>query len=859
MTVTTTGRLPRDAHETGYDVAIIGAGVVGCAIARELARHPLRVALVEAADDVGKGTSKANTAILHTGFDATPGTLEARLVRDGYRLLSGYAAEAGIPVRRVGALLVAWDAEQLAALPQLAAKAERNGYHATRLLDAAELRRREPHLGPGALGALEVPDESVICPWTTVIGYATQAVRAGVDLHLGCRVHGVGGQRGRGSGGGAWHEILTDRGTLRARHLVNAAGLRSDEIDRLLGHDAFTVTPRRGQLMVFDKSARRLVRHIVLPVPTALGKGVLVAPTVFGNVLLGPTAEDLADKSATQSTEAGLAFLRAHGARVLPELLAEEVTAVYAGLRAATEHDDYQIHAHPEQRYVAVGGIRSTGLTGSLAIAAHVVGLLAAGGLTLGAPRELPPVRMPALGDASPRPFERPELIAADPEYGTVICPCERVTRGEVRDALASTVPPAGLDGLRRRTRVAAGRCQGTRCAAAVRALCEARTPAAATDDDTAATRPAPATAPDGADAVGPVERSVDVLVVGAGAAGLAAAGALAAAGVGRVEVLEQQPSAGGVLRYAPWACGAWPDPRAPRRAPAGREAARRLLDAATGAGALVRTGWTVTGWAGPLTLAATGPGGRELITARAVVLATGARERPRAARGVPGARGEGVFTGEGALRALDEPGQLLGATAVVVGSADDAGYRVAGALRQAGTRPVALVGAPSLGPSPWRALTRLGWGVPVLGDAAVTELTGAGGRVTGVRLRRADGAMAQLDCAAVVFCGSWVPENELAAAAGLAVAADLGRPAVDAEGRTSHPGVFAVGGLPHPAGPGRRTGPRHAAARARALATAVAQHLAGAPWPPSAAPHPTPDARDEAATGGAARRTTVD
>ncbi|MEU3961533.1 FAD-dependent oxidoreductase [Streptomyces buecherae] len=349
----------------------------------------------------------------------------------------------------------------------------------------------------------------------------------------------------------------------------------------------------------------------------------------------------------------------------------------------------------------------------------------------------------------------------------------------------------------------------------------------------------------------------MDVLVVGAGAAGLAAAGALAAAGVGRVEVLEQQPSAGGVLRYAPWACGAWPDPRAPRRLPAGREAARRLLDTATGAGALVRTGWTVTGWAGPLTVAATGPGGREVITARAVVLATGARERPRAARGVPGARGEGVFTGEGALRALHEHGQDLGATAVVVGSADDAGYRVAGALRQAGTRPVALVGAPPLGPSPWRTLTRLGRGVPVLGDAAVTELTGAGGRVTGVRLRRADGAVAELGCAAVVFCGSWVPENELAAAAGLAVAADLGRPAVDAEGRTSRPGVFAVGGLPHPTGPGRRTGPRHAAARAHALATAVTQHLTGAPWPQGTVPPPAPGTRDEATTGGATRRTT--
>ncbi|POX60951.1 FAD/NAD(P)-binding oxidoreductase [Streptomyces sp. Ru62] len=462
MTVTAAGPLPT----TPYDVAVVGAGVVGCAIARELARRPrLRVALVEAQDDVGQGTSKANTAILHTGFDATPGTLEARLVREGYARLGAYAAETGIPVERVGALLVAWDEEQLAALPRLAGKAERNAYHDTTLLGPEELYAREPHLGPGALGALHVPGESIICPWTTTLAYATQAVRAGVDLHLDTAVSEVSSPDG--------HLLTTSRGTLRARHLVNAAGLHADTLDRALGHEDFTVTPRRGQLLVHDKLARPLVRHILLPVPTALGKGVLVAPTVHGNVLLGPTAEDLRDKRATGSTADGLAALRDKGRRVLPALLEEEVTAVYAGLRAATGHEDYRITAHPGQAYVTVGGIRSTGLTASLAIAAHVVGLLADGGLDLGPVREPEPVTMPNLGEAFPRPYQRPDLIAADPEYGTLVCHCERVSRGEIRDALASTVPPRSLEGLRRRTRARAGRCQGFYCGAAVRELFE--------------------------------------------------------------------------------------------------------------------------------------------------------------------------------------------------------------------------------------------------------------------------------------------------------------------------------------------------------------------------------------------------
>ncbi|MET8771808.1 FAD-dependent oxidoreductase [Streptomyces sp. NPDC004658] len=462
MTVTAAGPLPT----TPYDVVIVGAGVVGCAIARELARRPrLRVALVEAQDDVGQGTSKANTAILHTGFDATPGTLEARLVREGYARLGAYAAESGIPVERVGALLVAWDGEQLAALPRLAEKAERNACHDTSLLGPDELYAREPRLGPGALGALHVPGESIVCPWTTTLAYATQAVRAGVDLHLNTAVRDVSPSDG--------HLLTTSRGPLRARHLVNAAGLHADTLDRALGHDDFTVTPRRGQLLVYDKLARPLVRHILLPVPTALGKGVLVAPTVHGNVLLGPTAEDLRDKRATGSTADGLSALRDKGRRVLPDLLEEEVTAVYAGLRAATGHEDYRITAHPGQAYVTVGGIRSTGLTASLAIAAHVTDLLADGGLDLGPVREPDPVTMPNLGEAFPRPYQRPDLIAADPEYGTLVCHCERVSRGEIRDALASTVPPRSLEGLRRRTRARAGRCQGFYCGAAVRELFE--------------------------------------------------------------------------------------------------------------------------------------------------------------------------------------------------------------------------------------------------------------------------------------------------------------------------------------------------------------------------------------------------
>ena len=246
----------------------------------------------------------------------------------------------------------------------------------------------------------------------------------------------------------------------------------------MAGLDGFTVTPRRGELIVFDKLARPLVSHVLLPVPTGTTKGVLIAPTVFGNVMLGPTADDISDKAATGSTADGIARLRELGRQLMPDLLEQEVTAVYAGLRAATEHRDYQLEVHPAVGYVCAGGIRSTGLTSSMAIAEWVRDGLAEAGLELRQrPGGLPEVRMPMIGETTPRPFADSERIAADPAYGEIVCFCERVTRGEIRDALTSPIPPLDPDGLRRRTRVLMGRCQGFYCGARVTRELRERTP----------------------------------------------------------------------------------------------------------------------------------------------------------------------------------------------------------------------------------------------------------------------------------------------------------------------------------------------------------------------------------------------
>ena len=454
------------------DVAIIGAGLIGCAIARELSGQmfdgrPLDIVLIDARTDVGDGTSKANTAILHTGFDATPGTLESRLVRRGYALWREYAETTGVPVERTGALLVAWDDEQLAALPSLRAKAEANGYTATRIVDADTVYDSVPALGPGALGGLVVPDESVMCSWSAAIAMASEAVLRGARLELECRVDGI-------TQASDLTTLHTSRGDISARWVVNAAGLGGDIVEAMFGHERFHLHPRRGELLVFDKLARSMAPVIVLPVPSKVGKGVLVSPTIYGNVMLGPTADDIEDRAATGTTEEGFAFLTERGRRIMPALLDEEVTTAYAGLRAAHDRDDYVIEVDARQRYVVAGCIRSTGLTSSLAVGEHVLGLMREAGFTVEPQAHLPaPPRVPNIGEAGMRPYQDAARIAEDPAYGEIVCFCERVTAGEIRDALCSTIPARDAGGVRRRTRAGNGRCQGFFCGAAVRAELE--------------------------------------------------------------------------------------------------------------------------------------------------------------------------------------------------------------------------------------------------------------------------------------------------------------------------------------------------------------------------------------------------
>ena len=460
----------RSQHPSpSFDVAVIGAGVVGAAIARQLSHYRMKVVWLEAGADVGTGTSKANTAIWHSGFDATPGSLEGRLLQRGHGMLAAYSKLAGIPLQTTGALMVAWNNEQLEALPEIRDRAERNGYSDLRLLEPDALLALEPNLGSGAQGGLLIPEEGILCPFTTPLALATDAVLNGVDLRL---LHPVTQVKPLD----ASYLLSGPDFEVEAAYVVNAAGLHADAVDSLFCSPRIDVRPRRGELIVYDKAARSLIQHILLPVPSSMGKGVLVAPTVFGNLLLGPTAEDVTSPYATDTTADGIRYLVTRGRELVPRLETQDVTALYAGVRAATQFSDYQIRADGPERYVLVGGIRSTGLSSSLAIGEHVRDLLDGLGCRLVPTPNPMQATMPNLGEVDLRPYQNSRAMAADPDYGRIVCHCESVTRAEILAACAAPVPARSLDGVSRRTRAMLGRCQGFYCAAQVLRLFAAAT-----------------------------------------------------------------------------------------------------------------------------------------------------------------------------------------------------------------------------------------------------------------------------------------------------------------------------------------------------------------------------------------------
>ena len=438
------------------DVAIIGCGVVGAAAAYELSHYPLHVAVLEAENDVADGTTKANSAILHAGYDPEPGTQMARLNVQGVALAKEICARLDVPYRQCGSLVLALSQAELPHLKKLYANGVANGVPDIRLLTAEETLAMEPQLAPTVAGALFAPSAAIVSPWEFALAMVEVAVRNGVELYRSTPVTNI------EKIDGGW-QLTTPNGSFAARYVVNAAGLNAQAIHEMAAPHTFTLEPTRGEYYLLDKSEGNRVNHVIFQCPNENGKGVLVTPTVHGNLLVGPNAQPVAGDD-TACTADGLAFVAATARRSVPGIRFGESIRNFAGVRANVDTGDFVIgEADGAPGFIDLAGMKSPGLSSAPAVAKEVTKILAAhndlpepktdykDGRTRVRFKELPPE-------------QKAELIAKNPAYGRVICRCETITEGEILDALQSEIPAVSIDGVKRRCNAGMGRCQGGFC-----------------------------------------------------------------------------------------------------------------------------------------------------------------------------------------------------------------------------------------------------------------------------------------------------------------------------------------------------------------------------------------------------------
>jgi len=444
-----------------YDVCIIGAGVVGCAIARELSRFSVSILVLEKESDVACGATKANSGIVHGGYSARHGTLKAALCRPGNRMFARMESELAFGYRQTGSLVLAFDAEGKNRLRELADNGRRNGVHDLEILSPPQLSEREPRVSGEVVEALYCPSAGLASPYEFAIALAENAARNGVIFSLEAEVIGI-------SKTGCF-EISTssgdpsNEGPFRARYVVNAAGLYSDRISAMLIEPGFSIVSRQGQYIVFEKGYGDLVKAVIFQTPTAKGKGILVTPTYHRNLMIGPQAEETGDRTNVDTTMEALSDIHARAEKSVPGIDLSRAITTFAGARATSTKKDFIIEETEVQGFFQAAGIDSPGLTSSPAIAERMRDLLADAGLELRPRSDFDPHREPVIVPKELTDEEVKSLLdAASPDR--IVCRCERVTHGEITDAMARGLRVSSLDAVKRRTRAGMGRCQGGFC-----------------------------------------------------------------------------------------------------------------------------------------------------------------------------------------------------------------------------------------------------------------------------------------------------------------------------------------------------------------------------------------------------------
>ncbi len=445
-----------------YDVAVIGAGVVGSLITRELSKYNIKVALLERCNDCAMGATKANSAIVHAGFDAVPGTLKAKLNVRGVELMKKVCKELNVPLKNNEALVVAFSENELPHLEVLKDRGEQNGVPGLRIVEREELVKLEPNIGDTAIGALVAPTSSIVCPYELTIAGVENAVTNGAEFLRNCEVTAIDYADNE-------FKLTTSLGEITAEYVINAAGVHSGEIASLIGDNSIEIVVRHGDYYLLDKSQGSLVSRTIFQCPTKMGKGVLVSPTVDGNLIVGPSAEDIDSGDDVATTSVGLDKIYVNAIKSVPAVSLRNAITSFSGNRAHPTTDDFIIGSSDvNKKFINAAGIESPGLSSAPAIAEMVDGII--NELSGGFEKKdtFNPVRPEPVRFRHMTTEERAKLIEKNKAYGRIICRCETITEGEILDAIHAPAGARDVDGVKRRTRAGMGRCQGGFCGSKV-------------------------------------------------------------------------------------------------------------------------------------------------------------------------------------------------------------------------------------------------------------------------------------------------------------------------------------------------------------------------------------------------------
>lgn len=439
-----------------YDAVIIGAGVVGGMIARELSSYDVKICLLEKESDVATGATKANSGIVHAGFDAKPGTLKAKLNVLGSKMMKKVTDELSVKYKNNGSVVVAFDENDRKILEELKKRGEENGVEELSILERNELSKIESAISENVVCALYAPTGGIVCPYELTVAAVGNAMDNGALLKTNFEVNSIEEIEGG-------YKVLSKSDSVTAKVVINAAGLFSDKIASMVGDNSFTITPRKGEYILLDKECGELVSHTIFRTPSKMGKGILVSPTVDGNLLTGPTSLDIDDKTNNETTAEGFAHIIKEANENVSGIPFNKTITSFCGLRATGSTGDFIINS-PKPGFINVAGIESPGLSASPAIAVTVTKMVEENGVLLIKKANYNPIRKPShyFREASVR--EKNEIIKKDRRFGKIICRCEGITEGEIIEAIRTNPKPSDLDGVKRRTRAQMGRCQGGFC-----------------------------------------------------------------------------------------------------------------------------------------------------------------------------------------------------------------------------------------------------------------------------------------------------------------------------------------------------------------------------------------------------------